>query len=188
MFYFLPYFCRQSNSIWSVVTNVSEKLLGMCCQAVRNIKPLYVVITILMCVSLMMIQVFEDVTSCRLANGYRRLRKIVMPCVEVKLSNCFSLTLNMIWHDIPEDLNLFCQHRCENLKCLFYCVELFVFSFRSEKWRLSKLKVKLFGFRLHLTCRKAGKLQFLYFDWPILYGTACLYPNAWVLCGLRLKR
>ena len=52
--------------------------------------------------------------------------------VEVKLSNCFSVTLNMIWRDIPEDLNLFCQHRCENVKCLFYCVELFVFCFGSE--------------------------------------------------------
>ena len=39
--------------------------------------------------------------------------------VEVKLSNYLSVTLNMIWRDIPEELNIFCQTAVRMLNVSF---------------------------------------------------------------------
>jgi len=52
--------------------------------------------------------------DCQTVTDVFENRNALIFKVEVKLYNGFSVTLNMIWRDIPEDFNLFCQHRCEN--------------------------------------------------------------------------
>ena len=53
--------------------------------------------------------------------------------VEVKLSNCFSVTLEYDMARHSRGLETFLLDRCENVKCLFYCVELFVLSLGNKK-------------------------------------------------------
>jgi hypothetical protein len=118
-------------------------------------------------ISLVMIQDLEDVTSCRLANSYRRIWKIVMPWSSgSRWSNPTASPWPWIWYGatfqrIESFLSVpLWEPQISLLLCRIVCILL-----RKRKMKtfeIWKVKVKSLGVRYHITCRNAGKLDSLF--------------------------